>query len=482
MRYRLTLILFLACAASLALAESGSRAGEPGRAGALTITQIDTSRLLSAQETRLYVSAPGLDPSRGLEGLSVYESTDGEDWESRPIASLSAAPNEEAGISFYLLVDNSGSMWTERTAGRGQAEGGERRIAAAQAAAGAFLGALSAKDGVGLAVFNTRYWEASPAGGAAADATRALDEISRPSEAEAFTELYLSVERGLEALSKEPGRRVLIVLSDGEDYPFYRRTGKPNPDSGLRQSSPILAAERAARDGITVYAIRFGPDRDPLLGSLASETGGRVFDAMDGLELASVYAAIRADVLSEFALDYRAGMAPGDRRLVRVEAQGPEGRRLGAARHYYSGGILGGGVEAPPPYLFLLAVAALGIWLLLVLSRLERETDRAGLRLLYGPGGRAGRATRFFDLAGDRTIVGSGSEAGITIAGNPSLRSEHATIVHDPAKASYTIVSDAPVTVNNRPVTKRRLESGDVINLAGTVVVFDEPPASDRPR
>lgn len=462
-------IITLACATGLALAQG------TGSAGGLSITQIDTARLLSSQETRLYVSAPGLEPGASPESLDVYESLDGDSWERRPVRAVTRAPNEDAGISFYLLVDNSGSMWTETT------ETGKARIADARAAAGDFLRSLGPRDRVGLAVFNTRYWEASAPGGSAVDAARALEEIGRPSEADAFTELYLSLERGLESFAAEPGRRVLIALSDGEDFPFSRHTGKPNPDSGLRSSDPSRVIEKAARDGITVYAVRFGPERDPRLGSIASDAGGRAFDAMDGLELAEVYETIRADVLAELAIDYRAGMVPGEERLVRLEAESPRGTLASVARRYYSGTLFGGSSEGPSPYLFLLTAAAFAAWAALVLLRLERPTDRAGIRLLYGPSGRAARGTRFFELSGSRTVVGSGAAAGITLAGNPSLRSEHATIVRDEAKGSYTLVADSPVTVNNRPATKRRLESGDVINMAGTVVVFDEEPPRPSP-
>lgn len=461
--------LTLACAAGPVLAT-----GAHAPAG-LSITQVDTARLLPSQETRLYVS--GLEPGTAADSLAVYESLDGERWERRPIRGVQRAPNEDSGISFYLLLDNSGSMWTERT------DTGQTRIEAARAAAGDFLRSLGPKDSVGLAVFNTRYWEAGKPGGAAADAARALEEIARPSEADAFTELYLSLERGLEALAAEPGRRVLIALSDGEDFPFSGRTGKPNPDSGLRSSGPSAVIDRAAREGITVYAIRFGPERDPRLGSVSADTGGRVFDAKDGLELAVVYETVRADVLAELAVDYSAGMTAGEERLVRLEAETPGARLDSPVRRYYAGTLFGGSAERPAPYLFILTAAAFAAWGALVLLRLERPTDRAGIRLLYGPNGRAARGTRFFELSGTRTVVGSGAEAGITLAGNPSIRAEHATIVRDDAKGAYTLVADSPVTVNNRAVTKRRLESGDVINVAGTVVVFDEElPRPSPPR
>jgi Ca-activated chloride channel family protein len=74
-----------------------------------------------------------------------------------------------------------------------------------------------------------------------------------------------------------------------------------------------------------------------------------------------------------------------------------------------------------------------------------------------------------------KTVIGGDLGADITIAGNPSIKDNAATILFDEAKGQYTIVGGGgEVLVNNKPVIKRKLESGDVINMAGTVVVFDE--------
>ena len=438
----------------------------------MSITQIGTEKLLSGQRTRLYISAPALRTEAGGEPpvFEVWESGDGDEWQTRPVLGVSLKPNADEGISFYLLVDNSGSMWTDM-AGTETADAAATRVAGAKSAARSFLAALSPKDSVGLAVFNTRYWNAAPPGGAPAEAASALEEIGRPSSDDAYTELYLSMERSLEQLAAEPGRRVLIVLSDGENYPYALKTGKPNPETGILSSTPAGIIDRAVRDGVTVYAVRFGSQRDPLIADIARESGGRAFDAMDGVELAGVYEAIRMDVLSEVAVDYRAGMIPGEKRWVRVATANPGGRTLSAGRHYYAGTVLGQSAEEPRLYFALSALAALLAWLAFVLLRLERETDRAGVRLLYGPGG---QATRFFELSGPQTVIGAAPDADISIAGNPSLRASHATILFDEAKNAYTVVADSPVSVNNRSVTRKRLESGDVINMAGTVVVFDE--------
>lgn len=465
------LALVLLCAAA-------AIAGAQG----MSITQIGTERLLASQTTRLYVSAPMLGTAVGTQSPSfeVWESSDAKDWQPRPVLNVALKPNADEGISFYMLLDNSGSMWTDLD-GKETAVRADLRIEQARAAARSFLAALSPRDRVGLAVFNTRFWSAVAPGGQGSDAARSLDEISRPVPADAFTELYLSIGRSLGEFAAEPGRRVLIVLSDGENYPYALNTGKPNPETGTAVATPVSVIDQAIRDGITVYAVRFGSQRDPLLSTIARESGGRAFDAMDGDELAHVYQTIRTDVLAELAVDYRAGMARGEKRWVRVATGTADGQKLTATRYYYTGTVLGQSAQRPPAwYLLFIALAALA-WLALVLFKLERETDRAGVRLLFGPGG-GPVSTRFFELAGPQTVIGAAPDADISLAGNPSLKASHATILFDEAKHIYTVVSDSPVTVNNHEVTRKRLESGDVINMAGTVVVFDETLARKSPK
>jgi Ca-activated chloride channel family protein len=462
----LTMILALATGFSVQAQGLGMQAQGLG------ITQISTERLLFSQETRLYLSAPAL--ARNLDNpedaLEIWESGDGKNYSRRPVSAVSARPHDELGISFFLLLDNSGSMWTD-IHGNDTQIASELRVEQAKAAARDFLGALSPLDRAALAVFNTRYWHASPSGSAPEDIARALDELRRPATEDAYTELYLSINRAMADFSAEAGRRVLIVLSDGENYPYAQLTGKPNPQSGTASATPAELIDNAIRNGISVYAIRYGAQKDPLIGSIAGQSGGRAFDAMDLEGLSSIYDTIRRDVLNELAVDYKASMDAGEKRWVRVTLRDSAGARYSAERYYYSGTLFGQGAGAPKAWYFLLPLLAALAWLLLALFKLERDTDRTGIRLLFGA---RNQNTRFFALSGPQTIIGAAPNADISIAGNPSLRASHATVLFDEQKNIYTVVSDSPITVNNQSVSKKRLESGDVINMSGTVVVFDE--------
>ena len=83
-------------------------------------------------------------------------------------------------------------------------------------------------------------------------------------------------------------------------------------------------------------------------------------------------------------------------------------------------------------------------------------------------------STQIVTLQGDRTVIGRSADADMTIVGDPQIKENHATIIFDEKKDTYTIVSDTDIVVNNKPTTTRILEAGDVINIGGTLTVFDE--------
>ncbi len=437
----------------------------------MAVTQIDTENLLFGQTVRLYLSAPQAGAGGGkLPDIEVWEAGEEREYSRRPVKAVARNLNAEEGISFFFLLDNSGSMWTGLD-GKAGAPAEEQRIAHAKAAARAFLAEVSKKDKVGLAVFNTRYWKASDPTQDLQRIDRSLDEIRKPSTEDAYTELYLSLDRALAEFAEVPGRRALVVLSDGENFPYHGRTGKPNPETGTRAVNPAEAIERANREGVTVYVVRFGNEKDPSLGGVALGSGGKVFDASNREDLAGVYSTIRKDVLAEITVDYKAGMDTGGKHFVKAVLRDASGREFSSERHYYSGTVLGWNEELPRWYYLLFLLLPALLWLALLFFKLERETTQAGLQLMYGP---AGARTQIFNLTSPQTVVGSSEAADFTIGGNPSLKGQHATILFDKAQNVYTVVGDSNLTVNNREVTRKRLEPGDVINMAGTVVVFDD--------
>ena len=444
----------------------GMQAGAEG----ITITQIDASRLLSSQSVRLYLD---VDPAPGqtapeADCITVAESANGTDWTEVPVRSVSKSANTDEGISFFLLLDNSGSMW-DGLDGKPSEDTENIRINHAKNAIRSFVEELSPVDRAGLAVFNTNLKTVYELSADSSGIPPALEGITKPARDEAYTELYGSVETTLNAFGEEGRRKALIILSDGEHFPF------PPKGSTVTIGN---AVDAAIRDGITCYVVNFATSGDVELPRIAAESGGLVFNARNSDELIGIYNTIRTNIQSEYALTYTASMLSGDKRYVRVSVK-DSASALETVRYYYAGNVLGSGAAAPEAWMALVALIPLALWVALLFFKLERQTSAAGIQLLYGAGG---TTTKAYELTSALTVIGGDETADITIAGNPAMKANAATIAFDEGKGLYTITATSDLTVNNKPVKTKRLEPGDVINMAGTVVVFDDKEKKPQAR
>ncbi|MFP4566872.1 MAG: vWA domain-containing protein [Spirochaetaceae bacterium] len=450
-------------------------------AQSLTISQIDASHLLTRQQVDLYVSLTDEDgdPIEGADrgDFRVSESTDGEEFEPVPVTAFDAGAAAEEGITFFLLVDNSGSMY-DTLESRPTEESANRRITHARSAIRTFLSGIdNPRDEVGLASFNTLYaMHAEPT----RDTSRIdslLDDIERPDRREAFTELYASIREAVDDVAVAQGRTVLVVLSDGENYPYFEYTGEEHPEYGDRLFTYGEAVERAQREGISVYAVNFGPERDSNLEEIATESGGRVYDARNRDELAAVYQDIRRRVLEEYRITYRATVAPAERKHVRVEYRRP-GAGAETARFYFADTMFGTPSERFGPLLIIPLIAALLGWLVIRRLRFANRRRDANLEVL-------GDRTQIFPLVHGQTVVGTSESADVTVAATRGARGggaagggagagAAATVVYDESSNTYTVHSDEEIRVNNRPVKRKKLEAGDVLTIGESTVVFDD--------
>jgi Ca-activated chloride channel family protein len=458
-------------------------------AGAINVSlsQIDASRLLLSQEVDLYVGVTDEDglPLRGLPGglpaeaFRVFESADGGDF--REVQGLTAFKSSVGaeGITFLLLIDNSGSMYDSVRGGK-TSDPALMRVNHAKEAVRSFLTSMTGPaDRVGLAAYNTYYRGLVVPGQDRERVTGALEGITRPQPEEAYTELYASLTLAVREFARARGRKAIIILSDGENYPYAQYAKKPHPefkDKIFAYTEPIRVC---LEEGITVYAVNFGPTKDRHLRNIALETGGQVFDASNRGELAGVYRRIHEQVAAEYRLTYRAGMQPAERKFVRVEVEASHLRSAEATRFYFSTTVFGLPL-ASLSWLLLVpfVLAGLGVWLATRL-RLESRPGPARLEVLHTRVGSA--STRALPLGGARTVIGGSKKADLTIVGAPGVQGEHATVLFDPKTRSYTIVGGGDITVNNRAVKSRRLQAGDVIDVGGATIVFDDGKTDGKP-
>jgi Ca-activated chloride channel family protein len=164
-------------------------------------------------------------------------------------------------------------------------------------------------------------------------------------------------------------------------------------------------------------------------------------------------------------------MEPAERKYVRVRAA-QAGGQAEATRFYFSTTVFGLPLQHLSWWLLLpFVLAGLGVWLATRL-RLESRPGPARLQVLHTRVGSA--STRVLPLGSAKTVIGGSAKADITIVGAPGVQGEHATVLYDPKTRSYTVVGQGDITVNNRPVKSRRLQAGDVLDVGGATIVFDD--------
>jgi Ca-activated chloride channel family protein len=334
-------------------------------------------------------------------------------------------------------------------------------------------------DTVGLVVYNTFYTEMSPPSREKTGVANILKAIQKPKPEAAYTELYASLTLAAGSFSRLRGRKVIVVLSDGENYPYHEYSNGLHPvfkDKLYTYTEPI---ETSQENGVSIYAIHFGLQKDRYLEEIAVQTGGTVFDAGNQQELQTVYRLIHEQVAGEYLLGYRATMDPAEKKYVQVDlvpgSAGAGGAGAGAAaarRFYFSSAVLGMPMNRLSILLLIPLVLAVSLLVFLLSLRLERKRGPATMEVLHTRVGST--STRVMPITSAKTVIGGAQSADLTIVGNPAVKQNHATIVHDPRKGSYTIVGSGDLRVNNQPAQTRVLEAGDVIDIGGATIVFDD--------
>jgi len=444
----------------------------------LRISQIDNSGLLLSQEIQLYLSVTD-DQGEPLKGVAAKDFTLFEGTDPKALKPLNGpvdfrqATNFEDGVRFLLLLDNSGSMY-RNLEGRATAKVNEQRIHIAKAGIKAFLSsATNPKDSFGLVAYNSFYQSLSPLSGDKAHLLGQLERLEKPKGQASYTELYGSVKVAAQDFMSHRGRRAMVVLSDGENSPYVQNTKQAHPRFGKDLISWQQALEKLQLEGISLYAITFGPKgakHDRFLRRIAIESGGTVFDAHNEAELKQVYQKILRQILGEYQLTYRAGMEIQDKKWIRAQF-GQGAGQTKVTRFYYSGGLLG---KAPEDFLLPLGMALvslLGFWGLTRI-RFEKNYPKPHLEILDQGGAQV--STQILELGQDQTIIGGAADSGLTIIGGQGVEERHATIIFDPKSEQYTISAQGALSVNNQLVQTKILESGDLIRIGATTMIFGQ--------
>lgn len=447
----------------------------------IRLSHIDPSTLLFNQSVKLYISVTDNNgyPVKGLakNNFTLYESADNKKYVKIPaISGFKTMVNYESGINFLLMIDNSGSMYRSMKDSSGRVS---NYIDNAKQAIKTFLAHVTnPRDRIGLVSYNAYYTEHAKL---VADKNKLHDllkDIKRPVGNAGYTELYASIYQAVESARSIKDRTVLIVLSDGENRPLYTYTGKKHKDYGEKVFTYSEPLDLCQKEGISVFAVNYGSGalpKDRMLQKIARDTGGAVFQAANSTELASVYSTIVNQVLHEYLVTYNATMVPADKRYVKVELKN-RNSKTSATRFYFASTVFGIPLnELTPLLLYALIFAAILLWLL---SKIKCEQKQHDANLSVLKEGNAQAVTKLLSLNtgnNGKTTIGSGRNADMTLVGNySSVKDQHATVIYNEKRNTYTLISDGELKVNNKRVKTKILESGDVINVEGTSIVFDD--------
>jgi Ca-activated chloride channel homolog len=444
------------------------------------ISQIDSSGLLLSQKIKAFISVTNDtgEPVTNLDSgvFAVSESHNGKDFQDVDIKGFDVMSNYETGINFLLLIDNSGSMYRDLS-GKKIKRKSETRIVQAKNALDYFLGSITnPKDKIGIAAYNSYYTLYSGLTDNKAKIMELVNRIEKPGQYDAFSEIYSSIYLAVDEFSKIKGRKAIIVLSDGIIQPYYKLTKKPHKIFGTKIFDYSEPVNYCQQEGVSVYAVNFGPEdgqKDAGLSKIAYETGGTVFDAHDQNQLKNVYQVIVNQILNEYLVTYNATMRPADKKYLKVDLKNSD-QPVSATRFYFSSTIFGLPLQN---FNFLLIIPfLLALVFMVILSKIDFQKKKANPNLEVLNAGSAKASTNFFTLdQNKKTIIGGDSNADMTLSGGTTkIREKHATVFFDDSKKQYTIIADGNISVNNKPVKTKLLEPGDVINVGGTTIVFDD--------
>jgi Ca-activated chloride channel family protein len=146
--------------------------------------------------------------------------------------------------------------------------------------------------------------------------------------AEGVTALFDALSQAAHELSKRPGKKALILFTDGEDNA-----------SALTASAAVSRAKKA---GIPLYTIAEGdatrsPELKKLLDDLSQRTGGAAYEVRKPAEIEQVFHQISEDLRHLYMLSYRppAGASDGKWRKIEVLLKDQRDLRIRAREGYF---------------------------------------------------------------------------------------------------------------------------------------------------
>lgn len=244
--------------------------------------------------------------SRYIDDLTQDQFTLIDQQESRPLVGFES---HSAPVSVALLLDTTGSM--------------SSALPALKAAALKLIGDLRPIDAVAVYSFSKSVTELQPFTNEVDRAKRAILSTTAFGE----TALYDALARVARDLSGRPGKKVVVVFTDGDDN-----------SSTLTTDAAIL---RAKATGVPVYTIAEGEALTNAaylkqLADVSKATGGESFAIKDSGEIGSVFAKVSEDLAHGYLLVFEPPPADDHAwRPITIQVKGAKGSKVRAREGYY---------------------------------------------------------------------------------------------------------------------------------------------------
>ncbi len=308
-------------AASLCLqaaAQQGARGGDaPGSAEG----QAAYPDLMRVSSNLVMVPVSVTGPEGNLiRSLSLKDFVLEDEERPQPIARL-AEPGRYA-LDLSLLLDISGSM--------------SSRYRFALTAACDFLRAvISEGDRVSIHAIGEEPQLLVARTGQVGAAVAALTSLAPERGTTAFFDAVVAAARLLEPPRPNDTRRVLVVLSDGQEN-YSSHNGLPEALRALQQADCVFYAINPI--GANADLNRVSREGQEILQALAGQTGGMAFLPQSPEELPSIFGRIIAELQAQYLLEYYPADArpDGGFRRIRVRIPSRPELRIRARQGYYA--------------------------------------------------------------------------------------------------------------------------------------------------
>jgi VWFA-related protein len=200
-------------------------------------------------------------------------------------------------LSVIIAIDNSGSM--------------RPRLAETRQAAKSFLELLAPADSAQVVGFAQQVKILGPMSSNRSAAGKAIELTT----ARGNTALYDALFTSVDLLKDRPGRKAVVLLSDGVDD---NGVGKQLSKHSLQD-----VLQFARHVNVPIYAIGIGTEIDEaLLSGFAQSTGGRYFLTPNPSELKNLYDQIGLQLAGQYLISYTSNLpADGTTREVQVRYQ-----------------------------------------------------------------------------------------------------------------------------------------------------------------